>query len=229
MVVIIPPALISHDAWIDEALYTFKHKYETTENNIKLKTSFERIEQERAKQKKVSTEEQNIARVFQLCNSVVGYDLSPFQKLCLRQAVQCMAQIICGNPPAHVLAEILRKYNLLMARTKMVFIGTSRRGGKTDIMTMIVAAMLIVCKNCKLLYYSIFDRTCELACETVVGWIHLMGYGHMIYSKQKQKIVLVDPSDPSDKRTVMFLNGQSVNVKIFIYLYMLLLFLLLIL
>lgn len=212
MVVITPPALVGHQEWVDEVLYGFKQKYDVEANRMKDKSCLDRFEQNYNAVNSQLNSGDNIKKILDLINNQQGYDLSPFQRLCLKQMIQCMAQLICGNPPANVLAQYLKKYNMMVARTKMVFMGTSRRGGKTDIMTQVVAAMLIVVPNVKLLFYSIFDITCELACETVVSWITKWGYEHMIYKQNKLKIVLRG-EDAGDLRTVVFINGQSVNVK----------------
>jgi hypothetical protein len=221
--VITTPALVNHGAWSSEVCYNFQKKHDTEENRKSVKTVSDQFDETYMRHETGWADDENIAKIMNLCNSQSNYDLNPFQRLCLKQMIQCMAQLICGNPPANVLALYLKKYNMAVAKTKMVFLGTSRRGGKTDIMTMVVAAMLIVCPNVKLLYYSIFDRTCEVACATVLKWIQAWGYGHMVTVKRKMQLTLQGESE-TDKRVVIFINGQSVDVnpQIYIYFYILL-------
>lgn len=166
------------------------------------------------------TGDQRMAKIMQMCNTLPGYDLSPFQKLCLKEMLQCMSPLIFGNPPAHELAMNLRKYGMEVPRTQMVFMGTSRRGGKTDIMTMCAAAILAVVPNAKLLYFSIYDRTCEVACNTVYRWLMDWKMGHLIRTKSKLQITLQGDS-VDDIRVIIFINGQSPDVSLFIYVFLL--------
>jgi hypothetical protein len=158
------------------------------------------------------TGSKRMERIIDMCNNVPGYYLSPFQKLCLREGLQCFAPLIFGNPPANELALLLKRYGLTAPKTKMLFIGTSRRGGKTDILTLLAAAILLNVPFVKLLYFSIFDHTCEVACNTVYQWICDLGFRHLVLRKSKKKLVLKGDT-PEDTRYIMFINGQSPDVR----------------
>jgi hypothetical protein len=212
-------ALVSHKEWVSDLKHHFKRKRDNIENSEKEENFHDEFEKILGK---ICTNKDdyrnNIKRILDLINNQQDYDLSQFQRLCLKQMIKCMAKIICENPPAHILSRLLEKYNMAMSKTRLVFLGTSRRGGKTDIMTMLVAAMMIVCRHCKLLYYSIQETTCILACTTVASWICRWGYSDIIISKNATKIVLKG-QDENDTRSCTFLTGNSPNVNIIHYIY----------
>jgi hypothetical protein len=112
----------------------------------------------------------------------------------------------------------LKKYGMTVPKTQMTFIGTSRRGGKTDIMTMCAAAILACVPYARVLYFSIFDKTCEVACNTVYQWLVDWGMRARIHSKSSLKITVYGDS-PEDIRSMIFINGQSENVSHTYYIY----------
>jgi hypothetical protein len=150
-------------------------------------------------------------KILYLCNNITGYVLSSFQKKCLKEMLQCMAPIIFGNPPASELAILIKKYNMKVPKTQMVFIGTGRRVGKTDSMCILVAAILCCVSNIKILFFSIYDRTCEVACNTVLGFITDFGLASKVVAKSKLKLEMKGDCQ-GDIRSIIFLNGQNPDV-----------------
>lgn len=214
MVLIEPPVLVKHAEWFHEVYSNIESMYHREIEESKEKScvdySIDQTSGENGDARKQDAGG-NIGRVLDLISNQEKYNLSPFQKLSLKEVIKCFAPMMCENPPVDKLREILARYNIPLLVNKLVFLLTKRRGGKTDLFTMVVAAILIVVRDAKMLYYSLFDLTCQVACETVEMWIRKWGYGHMIYKKNRFEITLED--EYGNRRHVQFINGQSPNVN----------------
>jgi hypothetical protein len=211
-----PPVLVSHGEWVNQVVHQVEWIYNTNMEETIEKPSVDRFMKAFNTSEKIHDGSENIGKVLALINEQPDYDLSPFQKTGLKEIITCLASKISENPPAGKLAEILKRYNIPPALTQIIFLLTKRRGGKTDLLTMVVAALLIVMSKTSILYYSLFDLTCQVACDTVAFWIDKWHYGHLIKKKNAFEIVLLDEN--GNKKSVRFINGQSKNVN-YLYLY----------
>jgi hypothetical protein len=204
------PALVNHLPLVAELCDKLTQLHIDRVDRERLRSSEDQFFLDYVDRPTAWTGNKRMERIMQLCNNVPGYDLSPFQKMCLKEILQCMSPVIFGNPSANELAMYLRKYGMQVPRKKMVFIGTSRRGGKTDIMTMSAASMLATVPHLNLLYFSIYNLTCEVACSTVKQWLDDWGLGDRVHKRKLQLTVRGDT--PDDVRTIIFINGQTTDV-----------------
>lgn len=206
------PALTNFFPLVRETCDSLLKSHQQRVENVRLRRSEDQFLHDNAREQATWTGSQRMESIMHMCTTWANYELSAFQQMCLRKILECMAPVIFGNPPANELALHLRKHRMEVLGTQFVMIGTSRRGGKTDIMTMACAAMLAHVPHLQSLYYSLFDITCEAACNSVYKWLCEAGLKSRIKSKRKNRIVLRGDAD-GDERTVVFLNGQNPDVS----------------
>ncbi len=106
----------------------------------------------------------------------------------------------------------LKKQGKVPTEQRAVFLETSRRSGKTDMLAIITAACLLVIPNLTMLGWSLQNDTSELFAETVAAFIVDMGGGHLM-RKSKQKVVVRSEDDPSDIRIIRLHGSKNPNVR----------------
>jgi hypothetical protein len=154
-------------------------------------------------------------KIIQLCTSIPGYTLSYFQRHCLDLIMGVIAPIIFKGCSAQELAEYMEKTRKKATKQRMMFLQTSRRSGKTDIITIVAAACLVVIPNLEMIAWSLYNETSELFGETVVRWLQDWGYGNC-YRKSKSRVRFFT-DDPRDFRVLRLLGSKNPHVK-YIYL-----------
>jgi len=92
----------------------------------------------------------------------------------------------------------------------MCLLITSRRSGKTDLLTIIVAILLIVLSNLEVLCWSLYNQTAEIFGRTVIKWIVDLGYGHCA---RVGKDHITFRYSEGDVRTVYMMGSQNENVS----------------
>jgi len=218
------PALANHNALVDNICGSLIDMQISDVEKQRLDSEVAHFFREHVKAKKAVTGDQRMEQIIHLVNNVPGYELSYFQKMFMDEILTCMSPIIFGNPPAHELANLLKKYGKEPPKTRITFAGTSRRGGKSDTLTLAAAAMLACCPNISILFFSIYIPTCQVACITVYAWLKDWGFvvnGQV--KKNSMKITFYNPNDITDVRTIMFISGQNKDVRLF-FIYILYLF-----
>jgi len=156
------------------------------------------------------TGDEKIERIKTMCNSIPGYSLSVFQDMCLHEILQVFSPAIFGFPNVNELRQKLKKLNMEVPKTKMTALNTSRRGGKTDILTMVAAALLCVCPGAKILFFSIYDHTCEAARQSILDWIELFGYSQNLINNNKKTIAM--RVNGAAAAYLKFVGGQNETV-----------------
>lgn len=160
---------------------------------------------------------QRMDKIMRLCTSLPGYTLSYFQLQCLHIILACIAPIVFKGCSAAEMATYLRKMNMGSTDMRMVFLETSRRSGKTDILAIITAACLLVIPQLGMLGWSLHNDTSELFGETVAMFINDMNGKHRM-GKNKAR-VYVRPEEGNGERSVIRLQGsKNPNVSLSIYL-----------
>lgn len=149
-------------------------------------------------------------RILQFCTSMPGYTLSLFQRDCLRDILRIIAPIVFKGCSAQDLAVYMRKTKQRVISQLMMFLQTSRRTGKTDIITMACAGCMVEIPNLEQIAWSLYNETSELFGETVVKWLLDQGYA----SKKSKCRVRVFTADPSDVRVLRLLGSQNPHVSL---------------
>jgi len=222
------PALANHNSLVDNICESLINMQISDVEKQRLDSEVSHFFREHMQTKKNVTGDQRMEQIIHLINNIPGYELSYFQKMFMDEILKCMSPIIFGNPPAHELANLLKKYGQEPPKTRMMFGGTSRRGGKTDTLTLAAAALLACCPNVSILFFSIYIPTCEVACRTVYAWLKDWGFVvNQQVKKTKMTITFYNPQDITDVRTLIFISGQNKDVrkKIYLYLFFMYLFL----
>ena len=164
---------------------------------------------------------QRMDHIIHLCTSLPHYEMSFFQRCCLDEIIRIISPVVFKGCSAQDLAEYFQKTGRKMTRKRMCFLTTSRRSGKTDLLTIVVGVCLIVLSNLEILCWSLYNVTAELFGRTVIKWIIDLGYGH--YCKASKDHIIYRVSD-GDVRTVFMMGSQNPNVTylcyyIYIYIY----------
>lgn len=155
-------------------------------------------------------------RIIHLATSLPGYELSYFQRCCMDEILRVVAPVVFKGCSAQDLADYFQKTNRKMTRKRMTFMITSRRSGKTDLLTIMAAIFLIVIPNVELLCWSLYNETAELFGRTMLKWIIDMGYGQ--YARASSNHVILTMSK-DDVRTIYTMGSQNPNVSYYLFLY----------
>lgn len=153
-------------------------------------------------------------KIVHLATSLPGYELSYFQRCCMDQILKIVAPVVFKGCSAQDLADYFQKTNRVMTRKRMCFMTTSRRSGKTDLLTIMAAIFLIVIPNVELLCWSLYNETAELFGRTMLKWIIDLGYGdfarastnHVIFTRTRE-----------DVRTIYTMGSQNPNVSYYCF------------
>lgn len=159
---------------------------------------------------KLSSGAARAEKIIHLCTSIPGYTLSYFQRHCLDLIMGIIAPIIFKGCSAQEMAAYMKKAKQKMTKKRMMFLQTSRRSGKTDIITIVAAACLVVIPNLEMIAWSLYNETSELFGETVVRWLQDWGYGHCI--KKSKSRVRFFTEDPKDFRVLRLLGSKNPHV-----------------
>jgi len=178
-----------------------------------LHTSVDQFVIYKALKVKVSGAER-MERIIHLATSLPGYELSYFQRCCMDEIIKIVAPVVFKGCSAQDLAEYFQKTNKKMTRKRMCFLTTSRRSGKTDLLTIMAAIFLIVIPNVELLCWSLYNETSELFGRTMMKWITDMKYDHLGRASNDH-VILKMAND--DIRTIYLMGSQNPNVSYYYY------------
>ena len=152
-------------------------------------------------------------------NNLKTFSMNLFQRQCLKEILQCMSPLIFGNPSADELALYLKKHNMSPPETSFVYAQTSRRAGKTYIMTLSAALILANVNHFTGLFFSLYEPTCILACNMVYNWlVNEMGIDKSYVHKTVLEIQVRGP-ESGDIRTLVFKSGQNPDVRIIFFIF----------
>lgn len=161
---------------------------------------------------------QRMDRIRMHISSLPGYTLSYFQRKALDEILRCIAPSIFADCEPEEMALYFEKNRWEPAPHKMMFMQTSRRSGKTDLLTIVAAALLFVVPNIALMCWSLFNDTSAFFGKTVVRWLQDMGASPRRILHNDKRILLYG-DDENDERELALLGAQNPNVRFMFYVY----------
>lgn len=159
---------------------------------------------------------ERMQRIILLCNTIPGYHLSNFQRLCLKSMLICIAPAVFHDCASDEQPNFFRKMGWEPMPQWMVFLQTSRRAGKTQIMTILAAALLLVVPELDILAWSLRNETSKGFGKTVKTWLEKMGAldeGVTIWCNDV-RVELVFPN--GERRELSLLGAQNAHVSLFV-------------
>jgi len=150
-------------------------------------------------------------RIRILISCLPGYTLSYFQRQGLDEILRCIAPSIFADCEPEEMALYFEKNRWEPAPHKMTFMQTSRRSGKTDLLTIVAAALLFVMPNVMLMCWSLFNDTSAFFGKTVVRWLVDMGASPKRILHNDKRVLLYGDGD-NDERELTLLGAQNPNV-----------------
>lgn len=155
-------------------------------------------------------QEDTISAMNRVINGVDGYDVSNFQQKLIDSVLRISSPRTYKEEPPHRLKKLLAKFKWDPPDTQIMFARTSRRMGKTDAITAAAAADLIFVPNIKILYFSLYEATCLVACQTVYAWLEKWGLTKGV----KMNALSINYKDDNGNRSrIMFITSQNSNVS----------------
>jgi hypothetical protein len=194
-----------------EALST-KHRSQLAERELVSTTDHFRIRVNEAEKPDGARRMEEIIR---LINSLPGYEPSYFQRMFIDEILQCVAPVVFRGCSAQDLSLFFLKMQWVMKRARMRFGQTSRRSGKTDSLTIVCAALMIVVPHVKIIAWSLYNDTSLLFGNTVAAWIRDLGYGDQM--KHTTKGIRFYGDDATDVRILKFIGSQNPNVSLYFF------------
>lgn len=157
---------------------------------------------------------ERMQEIIRLANSIPKYNLSNFQRVCLRAMLICVAPAVFHDCGSDEEPNFFRKMGWKPMPQWMVFLQTSRRAGKTHIMTILAAALLMVVPEMDILAWSLRNETSKGFGKQVVVWLNKMGFkGKIFCNDVRVEIVMPD----GERRELALLGAQNANVIFFIF------------
>lgn len=163
---------------------------------------------------KMSVGAMRMDRIRHLISNLPGYTLSYFQRKGMDEMLRCVAPSIFADCDPDEMALYFEKNRWEPAEHKMMFMQTSRRAGKTDALTILAAALLVVVPNITLMCWSLFNDTSAFFGKTVVRWMLDMGCSDRKILHDKKRILMFGDGD-NDERELTLLGAQNPNVSFF--------------
>lgn len=171
-----------------------------------------------ANSKQQSVGAQRMDEIRHLISTLPGYTLSYFQRQGLDEILRCIAPSIFADCEPEEMALYFEKNRWKPVSHKMAFLQTSRRSGKTDLLTIVAAALLMVVPNVELMCWSLFNDTSEFFGKTVVRWLQDMGASSKRILHNAKRVLLFGDGD-NDERELTLLGAQNPNVRLFMFIY----------
>lgn len=157
-----------------------------------------------------------LGKMSYLINNTPNYSLSNFQQQMIDCIFEIAAPVIYRTKSNERLLAILQKYGLMPCYQQIMMAKTSRRGGKTDTLTMCAALFLLFIPEIKILYFSLYEDTCRVACSTVYSWIQKWGLTEKVH-KSALHIRYVNKNGLES--LIMFITSQTTNVSFFSFIH----------
>lgn len=161
-----------------------------------------------AREKPTSVGAQRMDAIISYIESVPGYELSIFQRMCLQEILPTIAPLIFGDDTQGMIIYF-RRFGWTPRRTKQVFLETARRSGKTDILTLVTAAVMRVYPNFTGIAWSLFNKTADLFGATVYKWLTIFGATNV---RRSPEHVIYEP-EKGDKRVLVLVGAQNPEVR----------------
>lgn len=147
-------------------------------------------------------------RIIHLATTLPNYELSYFQRCCMDAILPIVAPIVFKGCPQTDIGIYFNKTNRRMVRQRMLFMQTSRRSGKTDLLTILASIFLIVIPGIEMLCWSLYNETAEVFGRTMAKWLIDLGYGHVARCSSDHVILRMDKDDI---RTIYLMGSQNPN------------------
>ena len=155
--------------------------------------------------------------IVRLATTLPGYEMSYFQRCCMDAILCITAPIIFRGGSAQELAEYFKKTNRKLTRKMMLFMQTSRRSGKTDLLTILAAIFLVVIPNVQMLGWSLYNETSEMFGRTMAKWLVDLKYTDSRIRVSNNHVIF--HAAPGDTRAIYLMGSRNPNVSICIYIY----------
>lgn len=174
---------------------------------------FEMMNRQSNEKNGVTANDDIIGTINNLIHNIEGYVFSGFQQEMMDEIFRMCSPILLRHLSDDKRLAILRKNNMQNPEQQLFFGKTQRRGGKTDSMTACAAIFLIFVSGIRMLYFSLYEDTCKVACSTVRSWLEKLGFQrYKDFTCSELSITFLK----SDSK-IMFLTSQIPNVSFFIY------------
>lgn len=209
--------LSNHTEFVNSICTLLKEKQMSTLERCQLRRTEEQFFKKFVNKTSKNVIEDSLEKIYDLINNCPGYTLSFFQMKAVDEVLKCFLPNIIKSATSNQLAMIMKKHNMTPCETMLTFLACPRRGGKSDILTMLAGAMFVSVKNCEVLFFSLREGICIIACNLTMKWIVDWGRATGI-RKSKLKLYFKN-QDSSDQRIIEFVSLQGKNVTYFFYIF----------
>lgn len=151
-------------------------------------------------------------RIVKMLTTVPGYELSFFQREVATVVLSMVAPVIFMGCSAQEMAMYMRNTNRKMTTKRMALLETSRRSGKTHIMSLLTAIFMLVIPNIEQLAWSLYNEVSEIYGRTIGQWLADLGTDATRFSVAKDHVV-VKTDHCNDVRVIYLMGGQNPNVN----------------
>jgi hypothetical protein len=214
------PRLVDHDVFLDEITDKLERcrieDAEATRTKSFVEgyiTSIEHAETKRSDG--VRVEDDIIGMMNQMLHRLESYVFSAFQQNMIDEILRMCSNHIMRGMTEDKKVALLAKNNMVSPEQQIFYGRTSRRGGKTDTLTVCAALFLIFIMDIKILYFSLYEGTCKIACNTVQTWLNKFGFKKNIdYRATSLNIKFI-----STRAEITFITSQTPNVRNFFIVY----------
>jgi len=165
----------------------------------------------------------NMEKFIGLLHSIPNYKPSYFQRLFYKATGEMISPVLLDGCNAEEQLAALQELDMEPQDTVFLMAETARRMGKTDALTQFAAATLATKPHVTIMYVSLYEPTCKLACKTTLKWL----YDWKLESRIRPTTMSITyyGDTPDDIRTLEFFSGQSANVNtIFIFIFIFIFF-----
>ena len=207
-------ALANYSTEIHQLCRSLKDKHATEVEEMQTTEIVEGFFRNVIDKRKNIADDDCMERILDLINNQPnGYCLSIFQQMAIDRILELAAPLIFRKKSQHELVHSLKKWNMSPAETALMAMITSRRGGKTDAITMSAAVLLACVPDIEILYYSLFNPICKVACQTTAKWLRNWGLEKQGYKIRMNALSILVIAPDGNRRIIRFVNGQNKNVS----------------
>ncbi len=153
----------------------------------------------------------NLEKFINLLHSIPNYKPSYFQRLFYKAAGETISPMLLDGCSAEEQLAALNDLDMEPPETMFLMAETARRMGKTDALTQFAAGILASRPHASIMYVSLFEPTCKLACKTTYKWFCDWKLEHRV--TRTTMAITYYGDTPDDVRTLEFFSGQSANVN----------------
>lgn len=166
-----------------------------------------------------NNEDDVMNKVYGIVTSIRGYPLNHFQRLFMDNILEVLSPVILRHVEGHKRARILRKYNMIEPLQNITHAETGRRIGKTVALCAVATGLLMAVKKIRILYFSLYEKTCKQTCKIIAEYMRLSGAGQNGTKLHATSMAIRYTDADGNVSTIHFFTGQNADVNLYIYLY----------